>query len=217
MRSCLALAVGMLALARVAGAQTPPAAADADKGYVEAVAQSAFGNVTSQSYGVEGGFVIKPTILVFGEVGHVGNVATASMSTAAAQIAGFLSQTQSNVGFTVTEPVSFAVGGIKYVVPTSGKIRPYVLGGFGVATVNQNAKFTINGSDVTSTLTQYGVQLGTDLSGSFTKPMLVIGGGATYPVWQRMILDFQFRYGRIFAEDEGINVGRVGVGIGIRF
>jgi hypothetical protein len=33
----------------------------------------------------------------------------------------------------------------------------------------------------------------------------------------RLVLDLQFRYGRIFAEDGGINVSRAGVGIGVRF
>jgi len=216
MRSFVALAIGMLTLSGVAHAQTP--AADADHGYVEGVAQSAFGNVTSQSFGAEFGITVMPNVQVFAEFGKTRDVATASIGTAAQVIAGALSQTQSNVGFHVKQPVTFAVAGVKYTLPTTGAIHPYVLGGAGLATVTQDVAFTVGGSDVTSVLaTQYGVQLGTDLSGSFTKPMIVVGGGAMWPAWQRLVVDVQFRFGRILAEDGGINVVRAGIGLGVRF
>src|SRR5580765_1550152 len=175
MRSCVALAAGMLALASVAGAQTPATASPPDQGYVEGVIQSAFGNVTSQSYGAEFGFTVRQNIQVFGEVGKVRDVATASIGAAAQSIAGFLSQTQANVAYQVKQPVTFGVAGLKFIVPTEGKLRPYVLAGGGVANVTQDVSFTVGGADVTSSLPSLGVTLGTDLSGSFTKPMLVVG------------------------------------------
>jgi len=218
MRRCAALVVGMLVLGGVANAQTPARTSDADRGYVEGVIQSAFGNVTSQSIGAEIGVTIKPNLQVFVEAGQVRDTATASIGAAAQLMAGFLSQTQSNVAFSVKEPVTFGVAGLKYIVPMAGAVRPYVLGGAGIASVKQNVAFTIGGSDVTSSLaSQYGVQLGTDLSGSFTKPMIVAGAGAMWSPWQRLIVDLQFRFGRILAEDGAINVSRAGVGIGVRF
>ena len=217
MRSFVALAIGMLALSGVANAQTSPTA-DADHGYVEGVLQSAFGNVTSQSFGAEVGVTVMPNLQVFGEFGKVRDVATTGIGSAAQLIAGFLSQTQTGVSFSVKEPVTFAVGGVKYTIPTAGAIHPYVLGGAGMATVTQNVAFTVGGTDVTSALAStYGVQLGTDLSGSFTKPMIVVGGGVMWPAWQRLVVDVQFRFGRILAEDGGINVSRAGLGVGVRF
>jgi opacity protein-like surface antigen len=217
MRSCAALAIGMLALAGVANAQTP-GSIDTDRGYVEGVIQSAFGNVTSQSIGAEIGVTIRPNLQVFVEAGQVHDVATAEIGTAAALMAGFLAQTQANVAYSVKEPVTFGVAGLKYIVPMTGPVRPYVLGGGGIASVQQNVVFTIGGSDVTSSLaTQYGVQLGTDLSGSFTKPMFVVGGGAMWAPWQKLVVDLQFRFGRILADDGGINVSRAGLGVGVRF
>ena len=218
MRSFLALAVGLLAVSGVASAQTPAGAPDADRGFVEGVIQSAFGNVTSQSYGAEIGMTIKPTLQVFVEGGMVRDVATSEIGAAAQLIAGFLSQTQANVQFRVKQPVTFGVAGLKFVVPTAGPLRPYVMGGGGVARVEQDVSFTVGGSDVTPNLaSQFGVQLGTDLSGTFTKPMIVAGAGAMWPVWQRLVVDFQFRFGRILAEDGGINVSRAGIGVGVRF
>ena len=211
MRSVVVLALAMLAVGSAASAQS------ADKGYAEGFIQSAFGNVTSQAYGGEAGFTVRPNLQVFVEAGAVRDVATASIGTAAQQIAGFLSQTQPNVGFQVKQPVAFGVGGVKLTFPTTGKLKPYVLAGGGVANVKQDVTFSINGSDVTGSLATYGVQLGSDLSGSFTKPMFTAGVGAMWPAWQRLVIDVQYRYGRIFAEDEGINVSRAGIGLGFRF
>ena len=216
MRSCVALTLGMLTLASVASAQSPAGASDSDRGYVEGVLQSAFGNVTSQSFGAELGFTVMPNIQVFGEVGQVRDAATSGIGVAAQSIAGFLSQTQANVAFRVKEPVTFGVAGLKFVVPTAGTVRPYVLAGGGVASVKQDVAFTVGGTDVTSKLGSLGVTLGTDLSGTFTKPMVVVGAGAMWP-WQRLVVDLQYRFGRIFAEDQGINVSRAGIGIGVRF
>jgi opacity protein-like surface antigen len=218
MRSFVMLTVGMLALAGVADAQS--AAPAPDHGYIEGVAQSAFGNVTSQSYGVELGFTVLQNLQVFVEAGQTRNVATAAFSAAAQTMAGALSQTQSNVGFSAKEPVILGAAGLRFLIPIEGsKAQPYVMGGFGLAKVTQDAKFSVGGTDVTSSLQQppYYITLGTDVSGDFTKPMFTLGGGVAYPVWKQLQLDLQFRFGRIFAEDEAINVTRVGIGIGVRF
>ena len=218
MRSVVALAMAIMAWGSAASAQTAPAASAEDRGYVEAVVQSAFGNVTSQSYGVEGGVTVKPNLQVFAEAGMVRDVASTGIGAAAQLIAGFLSQTQANVAFRVKEPVTFGVAGVKYLFPATGSIHPYALAGGGLASVTQDVVFTIGGTDVTSSLsTKYGVQLGSDLSGSYTKPMIVAGAGVMWQGWQRLVLDVQFRFGRILAEDGGVNVSRAGIGVGIRF
>ena len=218
MRFVAAFSAAVLMCGSTAFAQTAPATQDEDRGYAELQLHSAFGNVTSQSYGAEIGVTVRPQLQVFVEVGMVRDVATTDIGASAQLIAGFLSQTQSNVAFKVKEPVTFGAAGVKYLIPTASKLRPYVLGGFGIASVKQDVAFTVGGTDVTSSLaTTYGVQLGTDLSGSFTKPMLVFGAGAQYPAWRRLIVDAQFKFGRIFAEDSGINVSRAGIGVGVRF
>jgi opacity protein-like surface antigen len=214
MRHVFAAVVGAALVSNVAYAQT---AAEPGQGYVEVVAQSAFGNVTSQSYGVELGYTVESNVQVFLEAGRTRDVATAQLGDAAELIAGALSQTQSGVSFTVREPVTFGAAGAKYLFDTGTRVMPYALAGFGVAHVKHDVAFAVGGTDVTSSISQYGIVLGTDLSGSFTKPMLVFGVGATYPAWRQLVLDFQFRYGRIFAPDQGINVSRAGIGVGYAF
>ena len=211
-RAVVGIFVGALGFASVAHAQ--PAAAS--KGYVEVYGQSAFGNVTSQSFGAEAGVAVAPRLQIFVDVGQVRDTSPASLGANAQLIAGFLSQSQSGVGFTVNQPVTFGVGGVRYVFP-AGKVEPYVLGGAGMGRVKRDVAFTIGGSDVTNNLQQYGVALGTDLSGSETKAMFSLGGGIAWPAWQRLVFDFQYRYGRVLTSDDGLNVNRAGVGVGVRF
>jgi len=226
MRSGVCGIVAALALGGVAQAQSAATASrSADRGYAEFVAQSAFGNVTSQSYGGEIGFTVVPHLQVFVEAGKTRDVATPEISAAAQAIAGGLTLLEPRVngqpvvvGYSVKEPVTFFAAGMRYLPAMVGaKAQPYVMGGFGGAKVSQNVAFTVGGTDVTGTLPQFGVVLGTDLSGELTSPLLILGGGVTYPLWTRVILDFQLRFGRIFAEETPINVTRAGIGVGLRF
>jgi len=210
----IAAVLTWMALTSTASAQSQ---SEASKGYVEAVAQSAFGNVTSQSFGVELGVGIASDVQVFADVGYARDTAPAELGAAAQVIAGFLSQTQTGVTFSGKQPVTFGVIGMRYRFATSSKVEPYVLGGVGVAQVKKDVSFSVNGADATSTLSQLGVVLGSDLSGSETKPMLSIGVGVVWPAWQKLIVDFQYRYGRVFTSDEGLNLSRAGIGIGVRF
>ena len=212
MRSFVILILGTFALAGVVNAQSSAAAPV--KGYAEVIAQSAFGNVTSQSYGAEIGVNLKPNLQIFGEYGRVTNAAPSDLGTSAQLIVGFL-----GTGFTMTakEPIAFGLGGVRYLIPTAGKLKPYVTAGGGVGTVKKDVTFSNGGTDITGNLAQFGVVLGTDLSGSETKAMLSLGAGAVWPIGDRLMIDLQYRFGRVFASDAGINVNRAGVGIGIRF
>src|SRR3954468_17534101 len=155
MRRALSLSVGMLMVAAAVHAQTP-ATAPPDRGYVQAVAESAFGNVTSQSFGAEAGVTVRPDLQVFGSFGHVGDVSTAEISAAAAAIAGALTQLQpASVSYSVKEPVTFFTGGVRYRFATTTKLKPYLAGGVGIGSVKKDVKFQLGGTDATSTLPQY--------------------------------------------------------------
>jgi len=205
------------AVLMTAGARAQSAGVMDDSGYVEGVAQSAFGNVTSQSFGGEAGITIRPALQVFIEAGHVRDAAPPSIGAGAQAIAGVLADAQPlPVDFSVKQPVTFGAAGLRYLVSIGRPFTPYVLAGGGVAQVKHDVFFSVGGSDVTASLEDYKIVLGTDLSGSATKALLVIGGGVAWPAWQRLVIDFQYRYGRIFT-DPGSNLNRAGVGVGFRF
>ncbi len=218
MKVSTAAVVAWIALGGLAHAQSqgPPS-----RGYVEAVGQSSFGSVTSQSFGGEIGIAIGSQLQVLAEGGKTRDVSTTALSSAAQKIAGALAQVAANTGYSVKEPVTFVDAGLRFSFYPSGtgRLDPYVLAAFGAATVKQDVKYTVGGNDVTGVLSQdpYSIVLGSDLSGSFTKPLLVVGGGVAYPVWKQLVLDFQLRYGRVFASDQSISIGRAGLGVGVRF
>src|SRR5262245_5663918 len=221
MRVLLGVMVSTLALGGTARAQAPAAAPEADKGYVEVVGQSSTGNVTSQSFGVEVGVAVQPRLMVVVEAGRTNDVSPAALGSAPQRIAGSLSQTLANVECTVKEPATFVAAGLRYSLlpPGDSRVRPYVMGGYGIARLEKKVRFSVGGTDVTDTLSQppYYVTLGTDLMGTSSSGMFVAGGGVTVPVVSRMMFDFQFRLDHILAEDESITVVRIGVGLGIRF
>jgi len=217
MKTLVGTTLALALVATAAQAQTRPGSTEPVAGYAEVVAQSAFGNVTSQSYGAEIGFAVKPGVQIFVEAGRTRDAAPSALGADAQTIAGYLTQSQSGVSFTVKQPVTFGVAGVKFQLPTQSKAQPYVLGGFGLARYTQDVHFLVSGTDVTGNLTTYGVVLGSDLSGSLTKPMMTLGGGVAVPVYQKLVIDLNYRFGRVFASGGGMNINRAGVGLGVRF
>jgi opacity protein-like surface antigen len=211
MRTSIAAVLAWMALTGAAYAQIAPAAPN--KGYAEVVAQSAFGNVTSQSFGGEIGIAIQPEVQLFLEGGLIRDAAPASLGANAQKIATGIAALAGSADFHVKQPVTFGIIGLKYVVPTTNaRVEPYVLGGIGLAQVKRDVTFTPSTGD----LSQY-VTLGSDLSGDETKAMISIGGGIGVPVSRTVIIDLQYRYGRVFTSGEGLNVNRAGIGFGVRF
>ena len=212
---CVAALLASVAFSRQAHAQTPPP--EASRFYVEAVAQSAVSHVVSQSYGAEAGVRLFRSVQLFVDVGRVRDAATAQFGSSALLIAGFLSRNQSNVTFQAKQPIAFGVGGLRYPWTAYGPVEPYVLAGAGVARVKKDLTFALSGTEVSGNLERYGVVLGSDLSGTETDAMFTLGGGVTWAAWRQMVIDFQYRYGHVFAADESISVNRAGLGLGVRF
>ena len=81
--------------------------------------------------------------------------------------------------------------------------------------VNVDVTFVLGGADASGTLSPF-VTLGSDIAGDESKVMITPGAGAVYPVCHRVILDLQYRFGRI-STATAITVNRVGRGIGVTF
>jgi hypothetical protein len=47
--------------------------------------------------------------------------------------------------------------------------------------------------------------------------MLVVGGGARYPLGERFYADAELRYNRVFISGGAIPFTRVGLGLGVKF
>lgn len=207
----IAAAVG---LARPAGAQTP--GADAKwYGSVEAGA-SAVQNVGGLG-GAQIGRHLSSRADVFAEALYLQDVATRRRAEAVSAVAGYLALSRGRAASaTIDIPTWFAGGGIRYFLGSGASIRPYVIGQAGVARVALRPAFSLGGADVTSSLEQYGVTLGSDLTGTATRPAfggglgVVVGTGAWY-------LDAGLRVISVQFESQAANSKGVTIGIGRRF
>ena len=120
MRSCVALASGMLALAGVASAQTPASASDADRGYVEGVDPVRV-RQRDQPVVWRGG-------RVHGEAEPPGVRSRSERSATSRRRVSAPRRRPSPAScrrrrrtwLQVKQPVTFGVAGLKFIVPTSG-------------------------------------------------------------------------------------------------
>jgi opacity protein-like surface antigen len=201
-----------------------------DRGYVELTGAATLGHKSSSSIGGEAGYSLTDALQLFLEGGRMANVATTDVDARAMTIGNAITPVPASVS-TAQRAAYFDIG-VKYRLSEhfkgrpnwlSSRWRPYGLLGVGAASVKTTTNFSIGGTDVTGQLDQYGVQLGNDLSGTVTKAFLTVGLGTNATLGQRYLLDFSYRYGRVFprtsqiADDKGINTQRLQAGIGIRF
>ena len=198
---------------RSARAQAAPAA-DSQM-YAEINFGPTLGHKSDAFVGGEFGYRLTETLDLFVEGGHLGNVATTDLDDRAAIIANHLGGTASTA-FKVNH---FDVG-VRYRIDGTPTIHPYVLGAIGVAHVNTEVAFSVNGTVIDPSST---VQVGSDLSGSLNKTMIVIGFGINVPFKTRFFGDLGYRYGAIlsktdnFETDKTISTQRIVLGAGIRF
>jgi opacity protein-like surface antigen len=208
--------VGVIVMAVSSEAQTPAAGADASRFFAAVDFGATFGHKSSGSIGAEGGAQISGPFGVFVEGGRMFNVGTEDLDARAQVVANAIGGTVS-----ASYKVNFFDVGVRYAPEMSWKAKPYVMLGVGVAQVRSETALAINGTTVEPE--SVGVQFGTDLDGSVKKALIVFGGGAMYPLMNRLFLDASFRYGRIAAKtseienDKGINTARLQLGIGYRF
>jgi opacity protein-like surface antigen len=210
MRLRIAIVVGMVLVV------SPRAAHAQSSGMIVGEAGVTFGSETGGAFGVTVGSG-SPRIQGIGEVGYFTNVTPKSLQEDADVIALLASSPGALVGVDITAPAFYALGGIRAVVPTTGRAKPYVQGGAGVARVKATLDFTLNGTNVNSLLIAEGVLTRDDLEQSSTEALISFGGGVQVAVGGRGLVDVGYRYYRIFTDDPGINVNRIFGGFGVTF
>jgi hypothetical protein len=167
---------------------------------------------------VEAGFRIWKNLDLLVEGGYAGNLATRRELDRTGTIAASVQATQgSPVSSSITVPSTYATFGARWVFESSGRFRPYVLLSVGGAAVDLKPKFVVNGADVTGSLSNFGVTLGTDISGKY-RPLAFGGGvGVLMPLGRRWYFDGSLRLLSVDTTGQRTNLSRVIVGIGRRF
>jgi outer membrane protein with beta-barrel domain len=153
------------------------------------------------------------------EAGSLGDVVSQKQVDAASPLTGFLEQTQGQTAdLTMKSPALYGGLGARWVFEDKllvHRARPYVRAAIGGARVKHESTFTLNGSDVTNSLDQYGVKLGVDMSGTETKAAITGGAGVLIPV-RNFYVDLGYRLTSI-QTTETVNVNCFNVGVGARF
>jgi hypothetical protein len=131
--------------------------------------------------GGEIGGRVTSKIELFGEGLALTDTATRRRIQTAQSVAQILQTTQGQAATaTLKAPAGVFVGGLRLTIHEGGSLRIFVEGQGGVARVTFNPTFTLNGADITSQLSQFGVTLGADLAGTTTKA--TFGGGIGFEV-----------------------------------
>jgi hypothetical protein len=128
------------------------------------------------AFGGEIGTKVTSKVLVFGEGLVVTDTATRRRIQTAQSVAAVLQQTQGvTATATLTAPATSFMGGLRLMIHDGGSFKLFVEGMGGMARVVYKPVFLLNGADVTAQLSQFGVTLGSDLTGTANKA--AFGGG----------------------------------------
>ena len=178
-------------------------------------------NKSSGTYGLEVDYAVSQKLTIFLEAGQIANVVPRFIEDRAGVISAALGGSAE-----VKDKATYVDLGVKYMLmPLTATYQPYVGFGVGVAKVAKTSTFTIGGASVNEAqlLSQYGVQLGSDLAGSANKTNMAVLVGVTRSIGERIGVDLSYRYSRIFPKtdiidgDAGINASRIQVGFFVRF
>lgn len=170
--------------------------------------------------GAEAGARVWRNLDVLLEGGSLSDVVPQRQLDLTAPLTDFLERREGkDASASVKMPAIYGGFGARWVfenVNIAGWARPYVQFGVGGARVKRQPKFTLAGADVTSSLTQYGVTLGADLTATEKRAAITGGGGVLIP-YRMLYVDVGYRVTGIRTPGEAINVNRLHIGVGARF
>ena len=212
------LVMASTAMAQTAGAPTPSASAPAvNMGYLGGFAGIGAVQNAAAVGGGEAGVRVFHSLDLIVEGGYGKDGVTRRRTDVTATLATLLQNTQGKpASSSVKAPVNYGMVGLRYVIENSSPLRPYVLVEVGRANIEYKPSFTLNGADVTSTLANYGVTLGSDLVSQETKT--AFGGGVgVWFVRGPLYVDASVRLLSIQTASQSTNMTRAHVGLGFRF
>jgi hypothetical protein len=167
--------------------------------------------------GVEGGLRFWRNLDLIGEIGWVQNSVSARQIDKVNTLARSIAAAQGgSASGSLKAPASFSGLGGRWVLEDSGRFRPYFLLTFGGAKVNLKPTLTLDGADVTSSASQYGVTLGRDVIGKSNHFATEGGIGVISGFGTNWYVDVGARLLSLNA-DERVNIARLVIGGGYRF
>jgi hypothetical protein len=197
--------------------QVPEVGPRPPKGYLEGIAGVTF---QTESGGFVAGAVlvsVSPIFQVFGEIGYLSNVLPKSdqeeFDAIASEVSGLVIDSQA--------PFFYGMGGVRALVPTDGKVRPYLDFGFGISRGKEERSIVLEGEDVTADFRVAGDEF--VRTPTTTGLLWGLGGGINVLLSNQLVLDIGYRYMRIsveegtFFEEDVVRASRAYAALGYGF
>jgi opacity protein-like surface antigen len=195
------------------GAVSASAQSLGPRAYVAAQSGLTFGTETDATFGGELGGHITKNLQVYGNVSRMQNTLPKYVNQSLEVLsAEMTAETGLPWSFRAKAPAWMGLAGVRYVIPTSHKVQPYVLGGAGFARTKMTLT-EIDLGDVTNDLVSSGFISNDDIT--MTKGVFELGGGMQFPV-SAFYLDAGYRFSKMI-DAEDFNTSRAYFGIGARF
>ncbi len=202
--------LGMFLAAAVCLLMAAPARAQG--GFVHALGGVTFGTESAPVFGGGGGVNLGENVQLFGEFGRMGNVIPSELQDEIDALSELLSEdTGLPVTLEVRVPAIYGMGGLRYTVPTGGRVRPYVEAAAGFARLSADVNADVGGIDISGLVEE---EAGIEAA---TKFLLMLGGGINIPVNDTLGIDVGYRWNGIFTDDPMIKASQVYGGVRITF
>ena len=167
-------------------------------------------------------FRIAPRVMVFGNVGHMRDAQSSSLTTSVNDALSTLADNDLTATGTTKTPAWYSMGGARIQLSNKSAIRPYVLGGVGFARLNPSATFLYqSGTTSSGDVPVPGDDITSDViaSGAFAAPvastelMFRGGAGVQVPLNKHLLGNVGYSLSRIssaspiYAQDLTFGVG----------
>ena len=185
---------------------------------LQAIGGATFSAGTSPFAGGAVAFALSPALQLSVEAGRMDDISTQDMhdftNTTALRTSQLLTLATGRpytVDGETSMSATYGMVGLRYVVNRNARSRPYVGGHAGLSSVNPEVQLLIDDSDVTRSFLSP-----SQLPEEETHLLSGLEGGLTIQLTRKVGLDLGYRYSRLFA-DEGVNIGRLHVALGMGF
>jgi hypothetical protein len=195
-------------------------------GYVEGTTGfSTTSQATSGNASGEVGIRVAPAVVLFGNIGRLGDTRSSSLQASVDQAVNGLAASDLMVTGTSRAPAWYSLGGARIEFAKNSPVVPYVFGALGFARVSPSAKFVyVSGTSLSGADTTAGADVTSDVisNGWLTQPaqstglMLRMGGGVQIPLGRYLLGNVGYSISRISA-DTPVKAQDVTFGVGLRF
>jgi opacity protein-like surface antigen len=189
-----------------------PSWAQTERGFVRGFGGVTFGTAeVSSVFGGGGGVNVGPNVQIVGEIGRIQDVLPSELQD---DLDFFITVLSLELGVPISvdvkAPAIYGLGGLRFNVPTAGRVRPFVEGQVGVANISFHVDAEVAGIDISQE-----VEDEADLDNE-SEVLLGLGGGLNLALTDTLGIDLGYRYGRIFTDDPAVNTNAVYAALHLR-